>query len=84
MAVASRPARAAAHGGERFQFLPDLRQRFQPPFAAGTDADLVSRGLIAVSGLGLPWLGPPDLSELAAIVGDRLALAGLQRTDRSA
>jgi hypothetical protein len=51
------------------------RLRGRPPFGPGTDADVVSRREVAVSGLALPWQAPPDVTELAAALGNRLDAA---------
>ncbi|WP_169813448.1 5'/3'-nucleotidase SurE [Nocardia vaccinii] len=46
-----------------------LRRRFNPPpYDPGSDTDLLSRGLVAVSVLGLPWITPDVTEQIAAAV----------------
>lgn len=52
-----------------------LRRRFNPaPYERGSDTDLLSRGLVAVSVLGLPWEVPDVTEQLAAAVESRWSL----------
>ena len=51
-----------------------------PPFQAGTDADLLTRGYVAVSGISGPWAGATDVGPVLARLERDAVTAGLWRS----
>ena len=56
------------------------RVRHEPPFPAGTDADLITRGYVAVSGISGPWTGGVDVGPVLARLDRDAVAAGLWRS----